>query len=128
MDIERDIDLDSEVATHGTDTAAIGVFEATEVRLISLIEEVLADNRDLNAVVTTKVNICAEREVTDGIVRGGGLSVFEGEEMVLPEVILHAESNVRTTKMVMEEVRQFVAKVEVPARSRNHREIVHIAL
>ena len=94
MDIERSIDLDGEVTTHSTDASAIGVFEAAEVRLIGLIEEVLAMEGDLDAVVATEVDISAEGEVADGIVGGGCLCAFEGEEMILTKVIFHPESKV----------------------------------
>ena len=93
MDIEWDIDLDGEVATHGTDATTIDVFEATEVRLIGLIKEVLTDERNFDAVVATEVDIGAEGEGTDGVVGGGCLGVFEGEEVILSEDILHAESD-----------------------------------
>lgn len=128
MDIERDIDLDGEITSHRTNAATIGIFEATEVRLVSLVKEVLTDEGELYAVVAVEVEICAEGEIADSIIGRGCLGVLEGEEVVLTEVILHAESDVRATEMMMQEVRQFVAEIKVPARSGNHREIVHIFL
>ena len=94
MDIERDIDLDGEVATHGTDAAAIGVFEAAEVRLVGFVKEVLTHDGEFDAVVTVEMNIRAEGEIAEGIVEGSRFGVLEGKEMVLTEVVFHAESEV----------------------------------
>ena len=126
MYVERDVDLDGDVPTHGADASAIGILQTAEMGLIGLVEEVLTGDAELDAIVTKGVNVSAEREVADGIVRGGCLGVLKGEVMILPEVILHAEGDVRASQMASEDVGQFAAQFQVPAWRRDHGQVVHV--
>ena len=63
MNIERDVHLQADVAAHARDThptrqgIGVGIFESAQMRLIDLVEQVLAGERQLDAVVPLQVQI-----------------------------------------------------------------------
>ena len=63
MNIERDVHLQADVATHTRDAHSarhgigVGIFQSAQMRLIDLVEQVLAGERQLDAVVTLQVQI-----------------------------------------------------------------------
>ena len=92
MYIDRNAHFKAEVPAHSRDAlparqgACIDIFQSGKVRLVGFVEEVLAREGKLDAVVTEDVQVHACREVEEGITGSSRLCVVNSIELVLPEV------------------------------------------
>ena len=94
MYVDGDADFEAEVPSHGRDALPSGgavrvnIFQSGEVRLIDFVEEVLAGEGELDAVVAEDVQVHACRKVEERITWGSRLSAVERVELVLFEIAL----------------------------------------
>ena len=126
MNIERDVHLQADVAAHARDTHSachgirVGIFQPAQMRLIDLVEQVLAGERQLDAVMPLQVQIHTGRKAQQRIVGRSRLGVIDAIEMILPKIVLHAESEIGTTEVAASEVLENVAQVHIPSWGRYH--------
>ena len=94
MNVDGDVDFDAEVPAHSRDAlpprngSCINIFQSGKVRLIDFVEEVLAGEGELDAVVAEDVQVHACRKVEERITWGSRLSAVERVELVLFEIAL----------------------------------------
>ncbi len=120
VNIERDVHLQADIAAHARDThparhgIGVGIFQSAQMRLIDLVEQVLAGERQLDAVMPLQVQIHTGRKAQQRIVGRGSLSIIHAIEMILPEIVLHAENEIGKTEVAAQDVSEIVKQVNIP--------------